>query len=265
VITKLNEEALTLYNDSVILNQLRHATRSQGKMSEQRVPWSVRQENKDSLADWWKERMETSIFNQLAGNSDQSDTRYTGNNTAVAPTAAKLIVGGEETAEASLSATTTHAIDLADIDKCVAIAKVQSPRLRPIRVGGKNRFVAFLHPYQIRQMRGQTAAGGWYDLHDSMLQGGKYNDNPILSGAEFIYNNTIVYESSYLPNVAAAVTSNTSYRRGVFLGAQAGVIAYGQGGKKNKMDWQEELFDYGNQLGCSAGMIYGMTKTIPAP
>jgi hypothetical protein len=93
-----------LYNDAVVLNQLRHATRSQGKMSEQRVPWSVREENKNGLADWWKERMETSIFNQLAGNSDQTDTRYTGNNTATAPstgTADRLIVGGGEAAEAS--------------------------------------------------------------------------------------------------------------------------------------------------------------------
>jgi N4-gp56 family major capsid protein len=188
-----NEEALSLYNDAVVLNQLRHATRSQGKMSETRVPWSVRQENKDGLADWWKERMETSIFNQLAGNSDQTDTRYTANNSAVAPStgsATRLVVGGGETAEASLSATTTHAIDLADLDSCIAIAKVQSPRMRPVRVNGKNMYVAFLHPYQIRQMRAQTAAGGWYELHSDMIEGGKYQDNPILTGSEFVYNNT---------------------------------------------------------------------------
>jgi N4-gp56 family major capsid protein len=123
-------------------------------------------------------------------------------------------------------------------------------------------YVAFLHPYQIRQLRGQTAAGGWYELHSDMLSGGKYADNPILTGSEFVYNNVIVYESSYLPNVASAVTSNTSYRRGVFCGSQAAVIGYGQGGSKNKMSWNEELFDYGNQLGCEAGLIFGVTKTV---
>src|SRR4051812_28447236 len=36
-----NEEALTTYTDNVLLDQLRHAVRSGGKMSEQRVPFSV--------------------------------------------------------------------------------------------------------------------------------------------------------------------------------------------------------------------------------
>ncbi len=31
-----NEEALTTYSDAILINQLRHATRSKGKMSEQR-------------------------------------------------------------------------------------------------------------------------------------------------------------------------------------------------------------------------------------
>src|SRR5574343_2051789 len=36
-----NEEALSFYSDSVLINQLRHATRSDGKMSEQRVPYNM--------------------------------------------------------------------------------------------------------------------------------------------------------------------------------------------------------------------------------
>ena len=39
-----NEEALTTYSDALIINQLRHAVRSQGRMSQQRVPFSVRDE-----------------------------------------------------------------------------------------------------------------------------------------------------------------------------------------------------------------------------
>jgi len=29
----------------------------------------------------------------------------------------------------------------------------------------------------------------------------------------------------------------------------------------NKMDWNEELFDYGNQFGVEAGLIFGVKKT----
>jgi hypothetical protein len=39
-------------------------------------------------------------------------------------------------------------------------------------------------------------------------------------------------------------------------------LAHGQGGSSNKMSWEEELFDYKNQLGVAAGMIFGAKKTV---
>ncbi|MEJ0071192.1 MAG: DUF4043 family protein [Pseudomonadota bacterium] len=39
-----NEESLTTYSDAVILYQLRHAVRSAGRMSQQRVPFNIRDE-----------------------------------------------------------------------------------------------------------------------------------------------------------------------------------------------------------------------------
>lgn len=256
-----NEEALSTYSDAVLVNQLRHAVRSGGKMSEQRVPFSVREEARAGLQDWWTERLETSVANQLTGNTAQSDTRYTGNNATVAPSTAggvsRLVVGGGETAEGSLSATTTHAIKLSDLDKAVAIAKTQSPRIRPLRVDGKSMYVTFLHPYQILQMRRDAStAGNFFDVQKAALQGGKISDNPIFTGASFVYNNVIVHEWPYLP----VVPSTTAYRRGVFCGAQAVVMANGQGGTGTSASWTEELFDYQNQLGVSAGMTFGVKK-----
>ena len=232
-------------------------------MSEQRVPFDVREEAMMGLKDWWKERLETSLANQLTGYTGQADTRYTGNNATIAPSSGRLIVGGGETAEGSLSSTTTHAIKLSDLDKAVAIAKVQSPRIRPINVDGKQMYVAFLHPYQIYQLRRDAStAGNFYDVQKAMLQGGKISNNPIVTGADFIYNNVIVREWSYLPNTVAGATSLANYRRGVFCGAQAAIMAVGQGGSPSKMDWFEEKFDYGNQLGVAAGMIFGVKKTV---
>lgn len=258
-----NEEALTTYYDDPLINQLRHATRSQGKMSEQRVPFSVRDENRMGLQDWWTERMEVSLANQLTGYADQADTRYTGNNAATEPSTTRIVVGGGHDTEASLSATTTHAISLSDLDRAVAKAKVVSPRIRPIRVDGKNMYVAFLHPYQIyRLRRDASTAGNFFDVQKAMLQGGKISDNSILTGADFVYNNVVVHEWSYLPIVKSTVTSASSYRRGVFCGAQAAILAVGQGNSPTEMSWNEELFDYGNQLGVEAGCIFGIKKTV---
>lgn len=261
-----NEEALNVYTYNLLIDQLRHATRSAGKMSEQRVPFSVREENRMALEDWWVERLDTCMANQLTGNTGQSDTRFTGNNATTAPTSAnsitRIIVGGSELSEASLSATTTHIIGFSDLDSAVALAKTQQPRIRPVRVGGREYYVVFLHPYAIKQLRGSdTSNGGFYDVYKAALQGGKFSDNPIIDGASFIYNNCIVHEWSYLPATVNA-SDNTQYKRGVFCGAQAASFAVGQGGSKNKMDWNEELFDYGNQLGVEAGMIYGVKKSI---
>lgn len=261
-----NEEALTLYNDSLLIDQLRQPFRSGGRMSEQRVPFGVREELRFAAKDWWIERLDISFANQLVGNTAQSDTRYTGGNATTAPSTAgsitRLICGGGEVAEASLSATTTHAIKLTDLDKAVAIAKTQSPRVRPVRVGGKPYYVVFLHPYAILQMRRDAStAGNFFDVQKAQLQGGKISDNPILTGAEFIYNGAIVHEWSYLPNTVGAA-SNTLYRRGALCGAQAVMCAYGKDGGPESMTWVEEMFDYENQFGVAAGMIFGIKKSV---
>lgn len=261
-----NEEALTTYYDDPLINQLRHAVRSAGKMTEQRVPFSVREESNAGLKDWWTERLEVSLANQLTGYADQADTRYTGNNASTEPTTTRIIAGGGHDTEASLSATTTHAIALSDLDRAVAKAKVQNgttPRIRPLRVDGKRMYVAFLHPYQIFQLRNDASTtGNFFDVQKAILQGGKISDNPIITGAEFIYNNVVVHEWSYLPVVKSTVTASTSYRRGVFCGAQAAVLAVGQANSPTEMKWQEEMFDYDNQLGVSAGMIFGVKKAV---
>jgi len=57
-----NEEALTTYSDNVFIDQLRHAVRSGGKMSEQRVPFSVREEARVGLQDWWSDRIDTWVL-----------------------------------------------------------------------------------------------------------------------------------------------------------------------------------------------------------
>lgn len=262
-----NEEALDTFTHDLLIDQLRHATRSAGKMSEQRVPFSVREENRMALVDWWAERLDISMANVLTGYTAQTDVRYTGMNLTTAPT--RIIVGGGNTNETQLALDSGDAIKLADLDKAVALAKTTGSagreRIRPLKVGGKKMYVCFLHPYQIYQLRRDASTqGNFWDLQRAQLQGGKIADNTLLTGADFMYNNVIVHEWSYLPNIVGTPSAGTvaDYKRGVFCGAQAAVFARGQEGRQDKMTWVEELFDYGNQLGVSAGMIFGMNKVV---
>lgn len=48
------EEALTLYNDAIVIDQLRSAIRTAGRMSEQRVNFDTREEGMEGLRDWLK-------------------------------------------------------------------------------------------------------------------------------------------------------------------------------------------------------------------
>lgn len=121
----------------------------------------------------------------------------------------------------------------------------------------------FLHPYQVYDMRTNTSEGQWLDITKAALQGGKTEGNAIYTNALGEYNGVILFANSRVTQGVNASngTAVTTARRAVFCGAQAGVIAYGQDGTGDNMSWVEELFDYENQLGVSAGMIFGMKKT----
>jgi hypothetical protein len=96
-------------------------------MSEQRVTFDVREECRMGLQDWWADRLDTSFFNQIGGNTAQSDTRFTGNQVALAPDAAhKKFVNSNELTDASIS--TTSLFSLTVLDKALEAAVTASRR-----------------------------------------------------------------------------------------------------------------------------------------
>lgn len=259
-----NEEALTTYSMNVLINQLRHAVRSNGLMSEQRVSFSVREEAMQGLADWWAQRIEESLANQLVGNTTVTDTRYTGNNATTAPSTNQWILANSETAEVSLSTSTVHQFSLSLLDTAVSRAKTQTPRIRPARVNGEEYYVAFLHPYQVRQMRTNTNTGQWLDIEKAAFAArSSAADSPIFTGALGVYNGVIMHECPFLPVFAGSSGAGTNVRRAVFAGAQAAVFATGAyTGSADQVRWREKYFDYENQLGVSSGMIFGAAKSV---
>jgi N4-gp56 family major capsid protein len=255
-----NEEALTTYSDNLLIDQLRHAVRSSGKMSEQRVPFSVREEAKAGLEDWWAGRMDTWFFNQLAGYTVQTDTRYTGNQAAIAPSTNRKLFAGATATDVGQGSSDIFNLNL--IDKCVERAETVSPTIRPIMVSGEKKFVMFLHPYQVYDLRTSTSTGQWLDIQKAALAGSADSKNPIYTGALGEYNNVVLHQASRVPQGVNGASAVTTTRRAIFCGAQAGIMGYGQKDQDGEMSWVEELFDYKNQLGVSAGMIAGLKKTV---
>lgn len=230
-------------------------------MSEQRVPFSVREENRLGLTDWWADRIDSWFFNHVCGNNAQTDTRHAGLNTTVAPDADHQLWAGAVANDQSLTSSHTFTIDL--IDKAVERAKTLSPAIRPIKIGGRDKYVVFLHPYQVTSMRTNTSTGQWLDITKFAYSGVDRDGNPIYNGALGEYNGCILHDSTRVTlgvnsSTAAAVAST---RRAVLCGAQAALMAYGKDHDGGEMTWVEEMFDYGNSLGVSAGLIGGLKKT----
>lgn len=270
-----NEESLTSFTDDLIINQLRHATRSEGKMTEQRVPFSIREEGMMGQSDWWADKWDTWFFNQVCGytpaETGPGDTIDTGHNSITAPSRQvfPLAIANDQ----GLTSPTDHRFSLILIDKAVERAKVTTtgavpPPIRPVIVDSKPWFLAFLHPYQVTDLRINNTASTahpilWYDTQRALVEGGAGRDSPIFNGALGEYNGVILHEST---RVTQGVNSSTgaavaTVRRAVLCGAQAVVAGFGQGHDKSTYDWFEQLFDYGNKLGVKSGCISGLKKS----
>lgn len=275
------EEALTTYSDSVVINQLRHAVRNGGRMTAQRVPFDLRQEALSGLRDWWAARIDQSFFNHVNGNTVQTDVRFTAMNATVAPDSGHLLrVGSAGNAGTDQSISTTETFTLTILDNAVERARSFDPNvtalsvtdgiqsgfpLRPCNVNGTEYYVAVLHPAQITSLRAlSSTAGNWFDIQSSAMKGGEIEDNPIFTGALGVYNNCVLHGDARINlgvNSTSATTAVANTRRAAFLGAQAVICGFGRDNGPERFTWVEELFDYENQLGVSAGTIFGMVKT----
>lgn len=254
-----NEMTLDLFDDSLVINQIRHAIRFYNVIDRQRVNFEMRDEAKAGLSDYFAGVMDAAFFHQIAGNVAVTATARTGNNATVAPSDFIRPTGSTDE---GLGSGNTFTLDL--VDKAVEKAKTRSPfPLRPAYIDGLGTYyVMFLHPYQVTALR--SSSSQWYTLQRDILQSTKDPDgNPLITGALGVYNGTLLVESSRVPTGANSSTSAaiSTVRRSIFAGAQAAGIAYGRyGGTDERFRWVEEEFDYKNEVGIGAGMIVGLKK-----
>ena len=215
----------------------------------------------------------TAFFNQLAGYTAETDTRYTGNNATIAPSTNNIIWVDSDVATGDESLGTTDTFTTAMLDRALTRAKTMDangqPIIRPFRMEGQEKYVAFLHPYQVYNLRRESTANTvtWWEVNRSALQGGlNEGAKSLYKGSLGEYNGIILHEANRVPLGVNSVTSASisTVRRAVFCGAQAGLFATGRDGgdpSGERMTFTTETFDYGNQTGVEAGMIFGLKKT----
>lgn len=271
-----NGETLTTYNDALSINELMAVVgvKSRRTIDQQRVPWDLRNTARARLSDWYAKRYSVAFFNQVCGNTAQTDTRYTG---LQAVTASTMVVRQSSRASDDLLlAGDTYTLDL--IDKAKEKAITATPMVRPVKIKGRDRreggrsdynntledmFVVYLHPYQVTAVRKNTSTGQWLDIQKAASMGREETGNMIFSGALGLYNGCILRSAYDIANGISAVdgSSVANVRRSVLLGGQAAMIGFGRDNSPNKMIWNEELFDHKRRLEISAMTIHGLKKT----
>ena len=165
-----SEEAMTDYDEDVAIDQLRHAVRLTGRMDEKKNAYDMRMSAKGRLTDWWAERLDQELLDKLCGK-----TTSTFANTPTAAAASRAIYAG---GAASISAiTTAMKMDTKVLDAAKQAAILASPRIRPVRVEGKQYYVAILHPYDATNLRQDPI---WAQAQrDANVRS---EENPIFSG-----------------------------------------------------------------------------------
>lgn len=262
------EEALTFFSDSFQIDQLRKSTKSKGKMSEQRVPYNMRKEGRDALSTWWAEELDEQIFFYLSGARGTTTagyhqpTTFTGraNNALSAPDTDHRKFSGVATAKADLA--NTDIISLNDIERMIVYAETVDPMMQPFSVEGNKKFVLLMHTIQAYQLRTNTSENDWLAIH-------KATDSGQATGSMIYKNSLGEYADVVMHKHRNCVTFNDygagvnlNAARALFMGAQAGLIGYGQGGGTNRYSWNEEMDDRGNALAITAGTIFGIKKSV---
>lgn len=273
-----NEQAITSYAQSCIIDQKRNAVRLTGSLDEQKVAYDMRMDAKAQLAKWKVEFIERQIFMKLGGVTtltlqDVGSVVYSAdatwsNSPNVVPTADEA--AGTGVRYVCAKSTGIDAIAATDILTTTFIAKARvkahttslgTPLVQPLRIDGQNYYVMFIHPWQAYDLK-TAASSVWAQAQrDAQLRGG---DNPIFQGSLGIWDGVILHEHEYVPVAqtgAAFAVGGTATAARVFrsllVGRQAAVFAECE----NPNGFVEKAFDYGNKVGFSTGLIGGIQKT----
>lgn len=264
------EESLKFYSDEVKIDQLRHGVSAGGKMTRKRTAHNLRTVAKERLSDYWSKYIDELMFIYLSGargiNEDfTEEVTYAGHagNAIQAPDVDHLIYGGDATAKANVDA--ADKISRIVIEKAEVGARMMratnpaTANMVPTMINGEAHYVCVMSPFQEHDLRTADTAG-WYDIMKAAAAAEGRN-NPLFKGALGMVKNVILHShESVIRFSDYGVGANLPASRALFLGRQAGVIAYGS---KNglRFSWTEDMKDHGNEPVVAAGIIIGIKKT----
>lgn len=289
------EEEAKAYDLHVDIDQLRNATKSAGRMAEQKTIVKFRSQSKDLLGHWLADRVDQ-IGSMVAAGQDfrlktnggfragfSADgsggfTRTQGAGEALydlsyasdvsAPTSGRHFRW--DAANSELKDGDTTAVTATDYPSYAMLveakAHAKDRRLKPIRIEGSELFHVFLHPKAMAKLK--LDSDFLANLRDAGKRG---NTNPLFSGTVVTVDGLVLHEWTHSWNTLGATegTATESGFAGYKWGADANVrgnrilMVGAQGLAFADIDvpqWNEDIWDYGAKPGISVGKIAGLRK-----
>lgn len=262
------EEPLRFFSDEVKIDQLRSGVSAGGKMSRKRTKHNLRKVGNARMSEYWARYYDELMFIYLSGargiNEDFiEDLSYVGHagNALSAPDSDHILYGD---GGAKNALTTAGKMTRAIVEKANTKASMMNAlnpavmNIRPIDINGEDHYVLLMskfHEYDLRT----ADTNGWVEFQKAAAAAEGRN-NPIFKGNLGMLGNTVLHShESVIRFSDYGAGANVKAARALYLGAQAGVIAFGAAGGF-KMQWHEETVDHGNELVISSGNIIGLKK-----
>lgn len=266
------EEALTFLSDELKIDQARKPVSGGGRMTAQRTIHNLRQLAKDRGAEYMAEWQDDLITIYLSGdstfsaiNQDSKVTAAFAGNAITPPDSAHLTYAKAATSKASLVVGDT--LNVQTIERISVKPEMMNAtdpnvvRMSPAMVEGAKKFVLVMNPFQAYDVRVETGDLSWSKIAQAAATAEGRN-SPIFKGGLGMINNVILHEHTNIRRFSDyGAGANVQASRALFLGRQAGMLAYGQNRGRSRMIWEEEMQDYGNLFGCAVGAIMGFKKT----
>ena len=253
------------------IDQARGGVNTGGRMTRKRTIHDLRKIARVRQGEWWARLFDELLFMYLSGARGVATdfiypTTYTGfaNNGLVAPDAQHTLYG-DGTTKATLTAAGIMSLTL--IERAVTRASTMGggtsgiPAIQPIKIEGEERYVIVMHPFQSHSVRNNSSTGQWLDVQKALATA-VGNKSPIFMGGMGYHRNTVLHEHRAVIRFSDyGAGANLPAARALFLGRQAGVVAFGSPGTGLRFDWHEESRDNGNQAVISTSSIFGVKKT----
>ncbi len=264
-------ENLRFFSDTISIDQMRKTVSSGGRMTRKRTTHNLRTIAKDRLSDYWAKYQDEAMFIYLSGargiNEDYFEsTAWVGyaNNALQAPDAAHLMYGG--TATAKNNVTNAHTMSRTLIERAAVKARMMravdptKANMMPVMLGGEAHYVCLMSPFQEHDLRQESGATGWLEVQKAAAAAEGRN-NPLFKGGLGMINNVVLHSHEGVIRFNDYGSgANLPAARALFLGRQAGVVAYGSNNGMRSF-WNEEPKDHGNEMEVMAGFIMGQKKT----